>query len=34
LFDEKASKIRSFVIACKLYLRIRMKGMMVEEQVE
>ena len=31
LFDRKASKVEGFVTVCKLYLKMRMRGMTVEE---
>jgi len=34
LFNGKASKVREFVMAYKLYLRMRMREMIVEEQVQ
>jgi len=34
LFDEKASKVEGFVMICKLYLRMRIKGTIVKEQVQ
>ena len=34
LFDRKVSKVKEFVIAYKLYLRMRMREMIVEKQVQ
>jgi len=31
-FDGSLEKVRSFVMRCKLYLRIRMKEVMIEEK--
>jgi len=33
IFSEEAEKARRFIIACRLYLRIKMKEAIVEEQV-
>ena len=32
-FNEDATKILGFIIACKLYIRIRMRNVSVEEQI-
>ena len=34
LFNRKVSKVKGFVTAYKLYLRMRMRGMIVEKQVQ
>jgi len=34
LFDKEASKVGGFVIVYKLYLRMRTKGSIVEEQMQ
>ena len=34
VFNGKAGKVLGFMTACKLYIRVRMMGMMVEEQVQ
>jgi len=34
LFDREASKVRRFVIACRLYINMRMRKMIVEEQIQ
>ena len=31
LFDRKASKVEEFVTVCKLYLKMRMRGLIVKE---
>ena len=33
IFDRKVSKVRRFIIVCKLYIRMRMREESVEEQV-
>jgi len=33
VFNEKAGKVGGFIIAYKLYLRIRIRGVLVEEQI-
>ena len=33
-FNRNSEKVRGFVTACKLYLRIRMRGTMVEEKAQ
>ena len=33
IFNGEAEKVRGFVIACRLYLRMKMKEAIVEEQV-
>ena len=33
VFNEKAGKVGGFIIAYKLYLRMRMRGVSVEEQI-
>ena len=33
VFNEKAGKVEEFIIAYKLYLRMRMRGVLVEEQI-
>lgn len=32
-FDRDASKVAGFVIACKLYIKMRMREILVKEQV-
>ena len=34
LFDREARKVRGFVTACKLYLRMKMRGITVEKQMQ
>ena len=34
MFNEILSKISSFVTACKLYIRMKMRKMTVEEQIQ
>ena len=34
VFDGTASKVSGFVLACKLYIRIRMRKVVVEEQIQ
>ena len=34
VFDETPSKILEFVMVCKLYIRMKMRGMVVEEQIQ
>jgi len=34
LFDGEASKVGGFVIVCKLYLKMRIRESMVEEQMQ
>ena len=33
-FNRDVSKVVSFVIACKLYIRIRMREILIEEQIQ
>ena len=33
-FNRDVSKVVSFVIACKLYIRMRMRKVLIEEQVQ
>ena len=33
VFSEEASKVREFIIACRLYLRMRIRGIIVKEQI-
>ena len=33
VFNEKAGKVEEFIITYKLYLRMRMRGVSVEEQI-
>jgi len=34
VFNRKAGKVRGFITVCKLYLRMRMRGTMVKEQIQ
>ena len=34
IFNRNASKITGFMIACKLYIRMKIKEILVEEQVQ
>jgi len=34
IFDRSSRKVSGFVIACKLYIRIKMRGVAVEEQIQ
>ena len=34
VFDETSSKVSDFVTTCKLYIRMKMRGIMVEEQIQ
>ena len=34
VFDGTSSKVSGFVMACKLYIRMKMKGAVVEEQIQ
>jgi len=34
IFNGEAGKVRGFVITCRLYLRMKMKEVTVEEQVQ
>ena len=34
LFNGKVSKIKRFVIVCKLYMKMRMREMMVKEEIQ
>jgi len=34
VFNREVSKVRGFIIVCKLYLRMRMRGTIVEEQIQ
>ena len=34
VFDRTLSKISEFVIVCKLYIRIKIRGVVVEEQIQ
>ena len=33
VFNREAGKVESFIIVCKLYLRMKIRGAMVEEQI-
>ena len=34
MFNETSSKVSNFVTACKLYIRIKMREAVVEEQIQ
>ena len=34
VFDGTSSKVLGFVIACKLYIRMKMRGVAVEKQIQ
>ena len=34
IFNEEAGKVGGFIIACRLFLRMKLRGTMVEEQVQ
>ena len=34
IFNREAGKVRGFIIACRLFLRMKLRGAMVEEQVQ
>jgi len=34
MFNEKVGKISEFLIACRLFIRIRMRNTVVEEQIQ
>ena len=34
VFDRTISKISEFVTACKLYIRMKMRGVVVEKQIQ
>jgi len=34
IFNGEAAKVGGFIIACRLFLRMKMRGSMVEEQVQ
>ena len=34
IFNGEAEKVGDFIMACRLYLRMKMRGNMVEEQVQ
>ena len=34
IFNGEAGKVRGFIIACRLFLRMKLRGAMVEEQVQ
>ena len=34
VFNGKANRVGEFIIACRLYLKIRMRGTTVEEQIQ
>ena len=34
MFNETSSKVSSFVMACKLYIRMKMREAVVEEQIQ
>ena len=34
VFDGTSSKVLRFVMACRLYIRIKMRGVAVEEQIQ
>ena len=33
-FNESSKKVAGFIIACKLYIRMKMRGVTVEEQIQ
>jgi len=33
-FNRKASKVLDFLIACRLYIRMKMRNVMVKEQIQ
>ena len=33
IFNREAGKVGGFIMACRLYLKMKMRGMLVEEQV-
>jgi len=34
IFNGEAAKVESFIMACRLFLRMKLRGSMVEEQVQ